>query len=131
MQLDHTIIFPANDSVLAKKLFSHLIFDEDVIVAIVLGNDELSQKVVQIVDKRAKPVVNGFARKVGWVTDRKILQEEIKELKAGAADISKEDLNKVIVFFVTLDNKVCKILHKKDEIDFLSVDMGFLDAGKL
>lgn len=131
MQLDHTIIFPANDAVLAKKLFSHLIVDEDVIVAIVLGNDELSQKVVQIVDKRAKPVVNGFARKVGWVTDRKILQKEIKELKAGAADISKEDLNKVMVFFVTLDNKVCKILHKDDMIDFLSVDMGFLDAGKL
>ncbi|MCX6168189.1 MAG: hypothetical protein NTX65_02540 [Ignavibacteriales bacterium] len=131
MQLDHTIIFPANDDVLAKKLFSHLIYDEDVIVAIVLGNDELSQKVVQLVDKRAKPVVNGFARKVGWVTDRNILQKEIKELKAGSADISKEDLNKVMVFFVTLDNKVCKILHREDEIDFLSVDMGFLAAGKL
>lgn len=131
MQLDHTIIFPSNDIGLAKKLFSHLIYDEDVIVAIVLGNDEQSQKVVQIVDKRAKPVVNGFARKVGWITDRKILQKEIKELKAGAADISKEDLNKVMVFFVTLDNKVCKILHKEDEIDFLSVDLGFLTAGKL
>ena len=131
MQLDHTIIFPSNDIALAKKIFSHLIFDEDVIVAIVLGNDELSQKVVQIVDKRAKPVVNGFARKVGWVIDRNILQKEIKKLKAGTADISKEDLNKVMVFFVTLDNKVCKILRKEDEIDFLSVDMGFLAAGKL
>lgn len=130
MKLDRTVIIPTTDIPLAKKLFNSLIYEEDVLVAIVLGNDEQSQKVVQVVDKRAKPVVNDFARKVGWIMDRKILQNEIKALKAGPADISKEDLTKVMVFFITLDNKVCKIMRQGDEINFLSVDMAFLAAGK-
>jgi len=130
MQLERTIIFPVNDNALATKLFNHLVYEEDVIVAIVLGNDDYSQKVVQIVDKRAKPVVNDFARKVGWMTDRNMLQDEIKKLKAGQADISKEDLNKVMVFFINLENKVCKIMHQGDDINYLTVDMAFLEAGK-
>jgi tRNA pseudouridine-54 N-methylase len=130
MKLDNTIIISADSSALAKKLFNSLIYEEDVIVALVLGSDEQSQQVVQIVDKRAKPVVNSFARKVGWIMDRSTLKNDIIALKSGSADISKEDLSNVLIIFITLDNKISKIMRKEDEINFLTVDMAFLEAGK-
>lgn len=130
MRLDNTIIIPSDSYSLAKKLFDSLIYNEDVIVALVLGSDEQSQQVVQIVDKRAKPVVNSFARKVGWIMDRSTLKNDIIALKSGSADISKEDLSNVLIIFITLDNKISKIMRKEDEINFLTVDMAFLEAGK-
>ena len=58
------------------------------------------------------------------------MTKEIKDLKPGAADLSGEDMNKVVAFSVSLDNTVMDIVRTDEEINFLRMEMAFLEAGK-
>lgn len=129
MQLDKTVIIPTTNNELAKKLFDSLIYEEDVIVVVILGENDISINAVQLADKKAKPVVNGFSRKVCWVRDVNSVLTEINKLKPGFADLSKEDLSKVIAFSISLDNKVAMVLHNDEEIDYTSIEQMYLKAG--
>jgi hypothetical protein len=129
MKLDHTIIVPSDNYSLAKKLLNSLIYEEDVLVVIVMGEDELSNNAVKCADKRAQAVVAGFARKVAWIRSRTILEKEIKQITAGKKDISKENLSNVVAFSVSIGNKVADIVYTKDEISFSRMEIAFLEAG--
>ncbi len=131
MKLDRTVIIPTTDHSLAQKLFKSLIYDEDVLVVVVLGEDEDSTSAVQYADKRAKAVVAGYERKVAWIRNRNILETEIKQIAAGKKDISKEDLTKVIAFSVSLNNKVADIIYTGEIIDYVRIDYAFLKAGEI
>ena len=130
MTLDRTIIIPSDDSQLAQKLFRALVYDEDVLVVVVLGDDDTSAQAVKCADRRAKVVIGGFERKVAWIRDRAILADEIKQLQAGTVDSSKEDLTKVVAFSISLKNTVMDVVRMGDDINFLQMEMAFLEAGK-
>lgn len=130
MKLDRTVIIPSTDIPLAQQLLKSLIYDEDVLVVVVLGDDEVSKSAVQYADKRAKAVVAGFERKVAWILSKTILEKEIKQITPGIKDVSKEDLSNVVAFSVSLDNKVADIVYTKDEISFSRMEIAFLEAGK-
>ena len=131
MKLDHTIIIPASDTTLAQKLFNSLIYGEDVLVVVVLGNDEISTNAVQIADKRAKAVVAGYERKVAWILDRNTLLQEINKIKPGTHDITNVDLSSVTAFSVSLSNKVADIIFAYDTIDYVRIEQAFLAAGTI
>lgn len=131
MKLDHTVIMPTKNRSLAQALFNSLIYEEDVLVMVVLGEDEIATLAVKYADKRANAVVAGFERKVAWIRDRNILKKEIKALPAGSQDISKENLSNVIAFSVSLSNKVAEIIHTGETIDYVSIDHAFLKAGEI
>lgn len=130
MTLERTVIIPAENQELAQRLFKTIIYDEDVLVVVVLGNDPISEQAVKCADKRAKVVVQGFERKVAWIQDRDTLANKIRQLKPGQADISKEDLAGVVAFSVSLGNTVMDIVRVNEEINFLRMDIAFLEAGK-
>lgn len=131
MKLDKTVIIPTTDIALAKTLFNSLIYEEDVLVVVVLGEDDKSTTAVQFADKRAKAVVAGFERKVAWIRNRDILKSEINKIEAGIKDISQEDLLKVVAFSVSLSNKIADIIYTEDIIDFVRLDRAFLKAGEI
>ena len=60
MTLDRTIVIPTDDPALARKLFRAVVYDEDVLVVAVLGDDETSTQAVKCADRRAKVVIGGF-----------------------------------------------------------------------
>jgi hypothetical protein len=130
MTLDRTIIIPGDNVALARKLFDAIVYKEDVLVVVVLGEGSKAMQAVQSADKRAKVVVAGFERKVAWIRNRDILKKEIAALKPGAADLSKEDMSKVLAFSISLDNTVMHIVHTNDEPNFLRMERAFLEAGR-
>jgi aminoglycoside N3'-acetyltransferase len=131
MQLERTVIIPTTNADLAVQLFKNVIYNEDVLVLVVLGEDADSTTAVQYADKRAKAVVQGFERKVCWVRNVSTVENEVRKLKPGSADIAHENLSNVLAFSVTLDNKVAAVLHRGDEISYAAMEKAFLKAGIL
>lgn len=129
MTLDRTIIIPGDNVALARKLFNSVVYKEDVLVVVVLGDGAKALQAVQSADKRAKVVVAGFERKVVWIRSRDTLKKEIAALKAGAADLSKEEMGKVLAFSISLNNTVMDVVHTNEEPNFLRMEQAFLKAG--
>lgn len=123
MQLDRTIIIPTDDANLAISLLKSLIYDEDCILAIVLGDSEESKSAVVKADKRAEVVMAGFARKVAWVRNPAIVQQVLDKMQPGLSG------GGIIAVSVSLANKVADTIRSGEPIDFFRIEQLFLKAG--
>lgn len=135
MNLDRTIIIPTDDKSLALRLFNSAVYDEDVLVAVVLGNGEQKEQIVKWADKRARVVVQDFGRKVIWIRDVSILEDEIRKLPLESEDAKEKmgaaiDLNTIALFSVSLANTVMDVIKNDEDINILRIDMAFIYAGE-
>lgn len=135
MQLDRTIIIPTDDRELAQRLFKTVVYDEDVLVAVVLGAGPQKEQIVQWADKRAQVVIQGFGRKVVWIRDESVLEDEIRKLPLESDDAkekmdAKIDLNTIALFSISLANTVMDVIKNEEEINILRIDMAFVYAGE-
>lgn len=135
MKLDRTIIIPTDDKSLAKRLFKSAVYDEDVLVAVVIGDGPQKEQIVKWADKRAQVVVQGFGRKVIWIRDVSILEDEIRKLTLESEDAKEKmgtavDLNKIALFSISLANTVMDVIKDDEEMNILRIDMAFVFAGE-
>jgi hypothetical protein len=86
MSLDRTTII--DDVLLAQTQFQQNVCSGKLLVIVVLGNDENSQKAAECADHRAGTVVSGIGRSVVWIKDRTLLIKEINNLHPGVFDVS-------------------------------------------
>jgi hypothetical protein len=128
MELNKTIIIPTDSKQLARELFNSVVYEEDTLVLVVLGEDEKATKAVKGADRMAQIVIQGYKRKVIWIRDRAVLADEIKALKPGDADISQTDLKNVVGFSVSLAETVMDIIGTDADINILRMEMAFLNA---
>lgn len=130
MKLDRTVILPTDDAALAQGLFNHLIDDEDCLVVVVIGDDDLARRVVRLADARARAVIAGFERKVLWARDAALVMEEIQRLKEGKAKLPSTWAKTVIAFSVSLADAVMDVIKRKDpSINFVRLERAFANAG--
>lgn len=129
MKLNHTLIIPTDDKILAQKMFESLIYDEDFLLVIVLGDDDIAQKAVKYADSRARISIAGYERKVVWIRNREILSKEIKALNDGLASLPKDNLERVVAFSVSFSDTVMDVILSSETIDFLRLDLAFNKAG--
>lgn len=130
MTLERTTIIPTEDQQQAQELFKNAIDEEDKLVMVVIGDDETAEKVVKEADRVADVVIAGFGRKVVWIKNKMFLEEKIKALKAGAVDISNEDLSGIVAFSLSLDKTVMYIIRTTDDDIEFRVERAFLAAGE-
>lgn len=135
MELNRTIIIPTDDKSLAQQLFKSVVYDEDVLVAVVLGNGEQKKQIVKWADKRAQVVVQGFGRKVVWIRNVSILEDEIRKIPLESVDAKEKmspavDLNTISLFSISLANTVMDVIKNDEEINILRIDMAFVCAGE-
>lgn len=123
MQLDRTVIIPADDPTLASKLLCSLIYDEDCIVAVVFGDTGESRDAVVKADRRAGVVQAGFGRKVAWVRD----SASVKKVTDGL--LPKTDLQTALAISISLDNTIADTIRKGEQVDFLRIEQLFTRAG--
>ena len=129
MELNNTIIIPTDNKTLAQQLFKSVIYDEDVLVLGVLGEDVKATEVVKKADKLANLITQGRKRKVIWIRKPDILKDEIKALKIGAGkDFTAEDVLASLAFSISLGDEVMDIIKKGDYISFIRVDTCFSRA---
>lgn len=129
MELNNTIIIPTDNKTLAQQLFKSVIYDEDVLVLGVLGEDVKATEVVKKADKLANLITQGRKRKVIWIRKPDILKDEIKTVKIGAGkDFTPEDVLKSLAFSISLGDEVMDIIKKGDYISFIRVDTCFSRA---
>ena len=129
MQLDNTVIIPSDDADLAQKLFDSLVYQEDCLLVVILGDTDESKQAVTFADKRANVVVEGFTRKVAWVRDINSLSSRITAIKDGNGSLTGKDLSQVLGFSVSLANTVADVMNISEEITFLRLEQLFLSAG--
>ena len=135
MNLDRTIIIPADDRSLAQRLFKSAVYDEDVLVVVVLGEGPQKEQIVKWADKRAQVVVQGFGRKVIWIRDASVLEDEIRKLPLESEDAKEKmdaavDLNAIALFSISLANTVMDVIKNDEKINILRIDMAFVYAGE-
>ena len=135
MNLDRTIIIPTDDRSLAQRLFNSAVYDEDVLVVVVLGEGPQKEQIVKWADKRAQVVIQGFGRKVIWIRDLTILEEEIRKLPLESEDAKDKmganvDLNTIALFSISLANTVMDVVKNNEETSILRIDMAFIFAGE-
>lgn len=128
MQLEKTVIIPTDDKNLAQELFKSVIYDEDVLVVVVLGDDEEAKEAAKKADKVALWDIQGRKRKVLWVRNKELLKNEIEAVEIGDAGISKEDLYNAVAFSISLGDVVADIIKKGDKISLLRMDLAFNKA---
>lgn len=129
MELNNTIIIPTDNKTLAQQLFKSVIYDEDVLVLGVLGEDVKATEVVKKADKLANLITQGRKRKVIWIRKPDILKDEIKTVKIGAGkDFTPEDVLKSLAFSISLGDEVMDIIKKGDYISFIRIDTCFSRA---
>lgn len=129
MELNKTIIIPTDNQQLAQQLFNSVVYEEDTLVLVVLGEDEKAIKAVKGADRMSQLVIQGYKRKVIWIRDRAVLSDEIEALKPGDEDISQADLENVVGFSISLAETVMDIIGTDDDINILRMEMAFLKAG--
>lgn len=130
MPLERTTIIPTGDRQQALDLFNNAIDEEDKLVLVVLGDDDTADMVVNEADRVADTVIAGFGRKVVWIKDKMLLEDDIKALEAGAEDISNEDLSGIAAFSLSLDKTVEYIIRDSDDNLEFRVERAFLAAGE-
>jgi len=129
MELNNTIIIPTDNKTLAQQLFKSVIYDEDVLVLGVLGEDVKATEVVKKADKLANLITQGRKRKVIWIRKPDILKDEIKTVKIGAGkDFTPEDVLESLAFSISLGDEVMDIIKKGDYISFIRIDTCFSRA---
>ncbi|MCX6120109.1 MAG: hypothetical protein NTX44_00615 [Ignavibacteriales bacterium] len=129
MALNKTTIIPTDNLDLARQQFKTIVCGKKDLIIVVLGNDAISDKAADCADTRASVIIAGIERKVVWIKDRSALADEIKKLKAGTVDISKEDLATIAAFSVSLDATTMDIVRVDDIINFLRMESAFEEAG--
>ncbi len=129
MALKKTTIIPTDDINGAIQQFKAIVYGKKELIIVVLGGDDKSQEAVKCADKRAGTIVAGFGRTVVWINDRSALADEIKKLKAGKVDISKEDLTNIVAFSVSLDASTMSMVRIDGTINYLSMETAFVEAG--
>lgn len=135
MNLNRTIIIPTDDRSLAQRLFNSAVYDEDVLVVVVLGEGPQKEQIVKWADKRAQVVIQSFGRKVIWIRDLTILEDEIRKLPLESEDAKDKmganvDLNTIALFSISLANTVMDVVKDDEEINILRIDMAFIFAGE-
>ena len=126
MELNNTIIIPTDNKELAQQLFKSAIYDEDVLVMVVLGEDENAKGVVKKADKLAQLVTQGRKRKVIWIRKPDVLKDEIQAVKIGEGkDFTSEDVLNAVAFSISLADEVADIIKQDEYISFIRVDVSF------
>jgi len=135
MRLDRTIIIPNDDNELAQRLFKSVVDDEDVLVVVVLGDGEEKEKIVELADKRARVVVQGFGRKVIWIRNVSNLETEIRNLTLESEEAKEKmgadkALTDIALFSISLTNTVMGVIKNNEKINILRIDRVFIRAGE-
>lgn len=126
MELNNTIIIPTDNKELAQQLFKSVIYDEDVLVLVVLGEDENVTDVVKKADKLAQLVTQGRKRKVIWIRKPDILKDEIKSVNiGGGTNFTSEDVLNAVAFSISLGDEIMDIIKRGEYISFIRVDVSF------
>lgn len=129
MELNNTIIMPTDNDDLAQQLFKSVVYDEDVLVLVVLGEDEKATGVVKKADKLAQMVTQGRKRKVIWIRKPDVLKDEIQAVKVGEGkDFTAEDVLKALAFSISLGDEVMDIIKQDDYTSFIRIDTCFSRA---
>jgi hypothetical protein len=133
MMLDKTIILPADNSELSKKLLTSTLQNEQVIAIIIFGKDARAEDAANNANQRARKPVSGIERKVIWMQDPSNLMDFLKTLiKNGQGmNMNDIDLNKHIGIAVSISEILKDLIPSTPAPDSLKMETVFMKASTL
>ncbi len=130
MQLKRTLIIPTDDIDLARDMFNDLVYEQDKLMVIVLGDDDEARLAIKYADSRARLVVAGFERSSVWIRDKQLLAKEIMALKNASELFPTDGIDSVVALSVSIADKVADVIRSGSEIDFVRVELAYAKAGE-
>ena len=124
MKLERTIIIPSEDITIAIDLFKSLVYEEDVLLLVVLGNDKNAREAVKRADLRAQAELEGFKRKVAWVLSKDLFKATLfKEVDffVENPNFSLERIDEIVVLSISPDDAIKDVIKTDEKIGFLRV----------
>lgn len=130
MQLNNTIILPAENPNSAKSLLSSHMAKTDILTVVIFGKDSLAEKTVEMADIRADGTVADIGRKVVWMMNTGMLPF-LKSLISDGPDFKIEsiDTDKHIGIALSMDKILLDVIPKDPEPDFIRMELAFINAG--
>ena len=125
MELKNCVILRGDDPMQEQNILKKLIFEEVLILGIVVGNNPWAVDQIIRIDKTS--LLRSNIRKGVWIQDKSAFSGILNGLFENSS-INPNDKNYSYIFSLSLDDKVCDIINEPTIIDNSRAHKLFLNA---
>lgn len=128
--LENTLLITTNDPA-AKDAFRQLIYDNNFIVFVGIGNDARTDALIKRADSLAFDQPQRVVRKVIWLHSHDLLAQECMELLKTAPEFTAPNHLQVNAFTISPRwHEVKTIIKKTDPVNEVTLRLAFLAASR-
>jgi hypothetical protein len=127
MELKITTIIPTDDEEIAGKLLNNLIYNQAVVLGIIVGNDSWSINIIQKTDKVAWS--RNQVRRAVWIRNPEIVRTILQALFSKSGKTMPADQSYLIT--TSMDDRIFDLITSSEpDPDYVRIDKAFLLAEK-